>query len=560
MAARGEELDRLMGLAARLRDLDTARSSPIRARCSSRSRCCAATTATTARSRSRPPSSTPPSSHRKRRSRSPTPAAGWAARKRCSPWATGRRNATTSRASGSKRADTAPRSDYVRAVAIRVIEETGLLPHLNPGVMSLRGDRPPEAGERLDGHDARDVARCAWPSAAVRTSGRRTRCRRCGCARSRTPGGSPCRSPPASWWASARPIASEPSRCSRSATLHRRYRHVQEVIVQNFRAKPGTAMQAAPEPDDEEFLAAVATARVVLGPRMHLQAPPNLSRPGPAAPPARRRHRRLGRRLAAHPRPREPGEALALDRGPGAPPRPRGANSSASASRSIRRSRPSPIPYLAGKMRAPVAALLGPDGRAVEGQASGTDRVAGPRRPVEAPDDRAHVRQGRRTRACARTRMTVYGDADTPEATRAWSTRDVASRAARSRHRGRARRRPKPIDRSPTKMRSRCSGPKARRSMRSVASPTTCVPRPSATTSPTSSTGTSTSRTSATWGAGSARSRSARWMPSPTRSPSTEVADRAEEAWELGCHRGVHAGRHPSRPARARSTSICSTR
>ena len=60
---------------------------------------------------------------------------------------------------------------------------------------------------------------------------------------------------------------------------HRRYRHIQEVIVQNFRAKPGTAMQAAPEPDDEAFLAAVATARVVLGPRMHLQAPPNLSDP-----------------------------------------------------------------------------------------------------------------------------------------------------------------------------------------------------------------------------------------------------------------------------------------
>ena len=62
--------------------------------------------------------------------------------------------------------------------------------------------------------------------------------------------------------------------------LHRRYRHVQEVIVQNFRAKPGTAMHAAAEPHDEEFLAAVATARVVLGPGMHLQAPPNLSDPG----------------------------------------------------------------------------------------------------------------------------------------------------------------------------------------------------------------------------------------------------------------------------------------
>src|SRR5439155_821448 len=54
---------------------------------------------------------------------------------------------------------------------------------------------------------------------------------------------------------------------------------VQEVIVQNFLPKPGTAMQETPPPQDEEFLAAAATARVVLGPRMHLQAPPNLSDP-----------------------------------------------------------------------------------------------------------------------------------------------------------------------------------------------------------------------------------------------------------------------------------------
>ena len=59
--------------------------------------------------------------------------------------------------------------------------------------------------------------------------------------------------------------------------LHRRYGHIQEVIVQNFRAKPGTAMAGAPEPDDEEFLAAVATTRVLMGPHVSVQAPPNLS-------------------------------------------------------------------------------------------------------------------------------------------------------------------------------------------------------------------------------------------------------------------------------------------
>ncbi|WP_396667162.1 7,8-didemethyl-8-hydroxy-5-deazariboflavin synthase CofG [Microbacterium sp. R86528] len=53
--------------------------------------------------------------------------------------------------------------------------------------------------------------------------------------------------------------------------------HVQEVIVQNFRAKPRTAMQAAPDAALVEYVAAVATARVVMGPNMRIQVPPNLS-------------------------------------------------------------------------------------------------------------------------------------------------------------------------------------------------------------------------------------------------------------------------------------------
>jgi FO synthase len=59
--------------------------------------------------------------------------------------------------------------------------------------------------------------------------------------------------------------------------LAERHGHVQEVIVQNFRAKPGTRMAAAPEPSLEELLWTIAVARIVLGPRMHVQAPPNLS-------------------------------------------------------------------------------------------------------------------------------------------------------------------------------------------------------------------------------------------------------------------------------------------
>ncbi len=59
--------------------------------------------------------------------------------------------------------------------------------------------------------------------------------------------------------------------------LHQRHGHLQEVIVQNFRAKPGTRMAQAPEPDLDELLWSIAVARLVFGPRMNIQAPPNLS-------------------------------------------------------------------------------------------------------------------------------------------------------------------------------------------------------------------------------------------------------------------------------------------
>ena len=57
---------------------------------------------------------------------------------------------------------------------------------------------------------------------------------------------------------------------------HRRHGHVQEVIVQNFRAKDDTAMRSAPDVPLDEYLAAIAVTRLVLGPRMRVQAPPNL--------------------------------------------------------------------------------------------------------------------------------------------------------------------------------------------------------------------------------------------------------------------------------------------
>jgi FO synthase len=61
------------------------------------------------------------------------------------------------------------------------------------------------------------------------------------------------------------------------AASHERHGHVQEVIVQNFLPKPDTSMHRAPACDPDEFLWSIAAARVILGPTMHLQAPPNLS-------------------------------------------------------------------------------------------------------------------------------------------------------------------------------------------------------------------------------------------------------------------------------------------
>src|ERR1700681_73376 len=60
--------------------------------------------------------------------------------------------------------------------------------------------------------------------------------------------------------------------------LHLKYGHIQEVIIQNFRAKPGTPMAEWPEPDFETMLRTLAVARLLM-PAMNIQAPPNLSDP-----------------------------------------------------------------------------------------------------------------------------------------------------------------------------------------------------------------------------------------------------------------------------------------
>jgi 7,8-didemethyl-8-hydroxy-5-deazariboflavin synthase CofG subunit len=59
--------------------------------------------------------------------------------------------------------------------------------------------------------------------------------------------------------------------------LHEKYGHIQEVIIQNFRAKPEIPMAAHPEPSLDDMLRTIALARLILGPQINIQAPPNLS-------------------------------------------------------------------------------------------------------------------------------------------------------------------------------------------------------------------------------------------------------------------------------------------
>ncbi len=162
---------------------------------------------------------------------------------------------------------------YVRAMAIRVLEETGLLPHLNPGVMTW------EEMNRL-----KPVA----PSLGMMLE---TTSTRLFTERGEAHHGSPDKDP-----AVRLRVLEDAGRLSvpfttgllvgigetlqeRADTIFairrvaRQYGSVQEVIVQNFRAKPDTAMRHVDDLPLAEYLAAIAVTRLVLGPKMRVQAP-----------------------------------------------------------------------------------------------------------------------------------------------------------------------------------------------------------------------------------------------------------------------------------------------
>jgi FO synthase len=162
--------------------------------------------------------------------------------------------------------------EYLAAAGAAVLEETGLLPHANAGAISradletLRGVAPSQGMmiESLRG----DLA--AHRGAPDKTPARRLATLEAAGA-ARVP------------FTTGILVGIGETEADRLAALaaiadsHRRHHHVQEVIVQNFLPKPGTAMRGAAPCPPQEHLRAVALARLVLPPEVHVQAPPNLA-------------------------------------------------------------------------------------------------------------------------------------------------------------------------------------------------------------------------------------------------------------------------------------------
>jgi FO synthase len=166
---------------------------------------------------------------------------------------------------------------YLAEVSELVLKETGLLPHANPGVMTSeeigalrrvsvsQGIMLESASERL----WRERGMPHYGSPDKRPGARLETMRLAG--EQRVP------------WTSGILIGIYETRLERVESLlalralHEEYGHIQEVIVQNFRAKPDTRMALAPEPSLDELLWTLAVARIIFGPEMNLQAPPNLS-------------------------------------------------------------------------------------------------------------------------------------------------------------------------------------------------------------------------------------------------------------------------------------------
>ncbi len=165
---------------------------------------------------------------------------------------------------------------YVRAMAIRVLEETGLLPHLNPGVMTWRDFQrlkpvAPSMGMMLETTSSRllrDQGAAHFGSPDKDPKVRLRVLEDAG--RSNVPFTTGILIGIGETLRGAR------RRDLRAAQGAREYGGIQEVIVQNFRAKPDTKMRDTPDAELADLAATIAVTRLVLGPEARIQAPPNL--------------------------------------------------------------------------------------------------------------------------------------------------------------------------------------------------------------------------------------------------------------------------------------------
>lgn len=169
--------------------------------------------------------------------------------------------------------------DYIEHLARRVMQETGLLPHLNPGVLSLSELQKLKPVSPSMGMMLETTSRSLWE----------------------TPGqahfGSPDKNPQIRLqvledaglaqvpFTTGLLIGIGETIRDRAESLFllskiaNKFGNIQEVIIQNFRAKPSTVMRGVPDAEWQEYLAAVATARLVLDSSVAIQAPPNLADP-----------------------------------------------------------------------------------------------------------------------------------------------------------------------------------------------------------------------------------------------------------------------------------------
>ncbi|MGW5878564.1 bifunctional FO biosynthesis protein CofGH [Nocardiopsis terrae] len=165
---------------------------------------------------------------------------------------------------------------YVRAMAIMVLEETGLLPHLNPGVLTwsdLQRLKPvaPSMGMMLETTSRRLFEEKGRPHYGSPDKDPAVRLRAMEDA-----GRSSVPFTTGILLGIGETVRDRAESIFAMRGVSRRYGGIQEVIVQNFRAKPDTAMMHRPDAERDMMAATIAVTRLVMGPKAHIQAPPNL--------------------------------------------------------------------------------------------------------------------------------------------------------------------------------------------------------------------------------------------------------------------------------------------